>query len=159
MKYIFVREICWRIIMKQIKFFLVVSILFTCSYHAQTIDVKDAWVRVSAKGSNSAAYFKVINKADKNDTLVGAQSNSAEIVEIHETFKENNKMGMRAVKFVELPAKSEINFKPGGLHVMLINLNRNLKNNDTINLVLKFKHSKEIKLKVPVKDMINPMTH
>lgn len=145
--------------MKQIKFFLIVSTLFVSNYYAQTINVKDAWARVSAKGSNSAAYFKVINNSDKNDTLVGAQSNSAEIVEIHETFKENNKMGMRAVKFVGIPAKSEVNFKPGGLHIMLINLNRNLKSNDTINLVLKFKHSKEIKLKVPVKDMTNPMMH
>jgi|YelNatPaOPRAMG01_1025707.scaffolds.fasta_scaffold03033_8 Uncharacterized protein conserved in bacteria len=146
--------------MKHIKLFLlIISIFLTNSNYSQTINIKDAWARVSAKGSNSAAYFKIINNSSKNDTLISAESNSAEVVEIHETFKENNKMGMRAVKFVEIPAKSEVNFKPGGLHIMLINLNRNLKNNDTINLVLKFKLSKEIKMKVPVKDAMNTMKH
>jgi len=146
--------------MKHIKLFLlIISIFLTNSNYSQTININDAWARVSAKGSNSAAYFKIINNSSKNDTLISAESNSAEVVEIHETFKENNKMGMRAVKFVEIPAKSEVNFKPGGLHIMLINLNRNLKNNDTINLVLKFKLSKEIKMKVPVKDAMNTMKH
>jgi len=146
--------------MKHIKLFLlIISIFLTNSNYSQTINIKDAWARVSAKGSNSATYFKIINNSSKNDTLISAESNSAEVVEIHETFKENNKMGMRAVKFVEIPAKSEVNFKPGGLHIMLINLNRNLKNNDTINLVLKFKLSKEIKMKVPVKDAMNTMKH
>lgn len=146
--------------MKHIKLFLlIISIFLTNSNYSQTINIKDAWARVSAKGSNSAAYFKIINNSSKSDTLISAESNSAEVVEIHETFKENNKMGMRAVRFVEIPAKSEVNFKPGGLHVMLINLNKNLKNNDTINLVLKFKLSKEIKIKVPVKDAMNSMKH
>ncbi|MDH7603384.1 MAG: copper chaperone PCu(A)C [Melioribacter sp.] len=146
--------------MKHIRLFLLgISIILTNSNYSQTINIKDAWARVSAKGSNSAVYFKITNNSAKNDTLISAESNSAEVVEIHETFNENNKMGMRAVKFVEIPAKSEVNFKPGGLHIMLINLIRNLKNNDTINLVLKFKHSKEIKMKVPVKDAMNSMKH
>ncbi len=145
--------------MKHIKLLLLVISIFLTNKNYSQINIKDAWARVSAKGSNSAAYFIITNKSVKNDTLIAAESNAAEIVEIHETFKENNKMGMRAVKFVEIPAKSEVNFKPGGLHIMLINLNRNLKSNDTINLVLKFKLSKEIKINVRVRDAINPMKH
>lgn len=151
---------CMRIIMKHIKLILLaVSVFLTNNYQAQTINISDAWARVSAKGSNSAVYFKITNNSMKNDTLISAESDAAEVVEIHETFKEHNKMGMRAVKFVEIPAKSDVNFKPGGLHIMLINLNKNLKNNDTINLILKFKFSKEIKLRVPVKDMGSMMKH
>jgi len=79
--------------MKHIKLFLlIISIFLTNSNYSQTINIKDAWARVSAKGSNSAAYFKIINNSSKNDTLISAESNSAEVVEIHETFKENNKM-------------------------------------------------------------------
>ncbi len=131
---------------------LKIQLLAITTTYSQEIQVKNAWARPSLKGRNSAVYFTLLNPKEQKDTIIKAISEVAEIVEIHETFKKNEMMEMRAIKWVELPSKSEIKFKPGGYHIMLINLNKDLKKDDLINVRLIFKHSKEIKLSVPVKE-------
>ncbi len=112
------------------------------------LSVSDAWARPGMEGGNSAVYFRIRNGGDREDTLYAAESDVAEKVEIHETYKtEKGLMGMRHVPFVVIPAGGEILFKPGGYHVMLINLKRPLKEGDRITLVLRFKVAGEVVLK------------
>ena len=116
--------------------------------------VENAWTRVGAENGNSAMYFDIVNNTSVNDTLIGVASDAAELVEIHETFKrDENKMGMRQVENVPLPAGSTFFFKPMGHHIMLINLMRDLKAGDTVKAVLKFRNSGELKINSPVKNM------
>ncbi len=118
------------------------------------IELKDAWIRVSAQGSNTALFFEVVNNSDKPDTLLAAESNLAEVVEVHETFKrENDMMGMRKVNFVVIPPKSTIKFKPRDLHVMLIKLKSDLKVGDKGEAILVFKNAGKLKAEAAVRDM------
>lgn len=118
------------------------------------IEVKDSWIRVSAKGSNTALFFEVINNSDKPDTLLAAESNLAVVVEVHETFKrDNDMMGMRKVNFVVIPPKSNVKFKPRDLHVMLIKLKSDLKVGDRGEATLVFRNAGKIKTEAIVRDM------
>lgn len=116
--------------------------------------INDAWIRVAASGSNSALFFEVINNSAKPDTLFNAESPLSEVVEVHETFKrENDMMGMRKVKFVVIPPKSSVKFKPRDLHVMLIKLKKDLKAGDKGEATLIFKNSGRVKVEAAVRDM------
>lgn len=122
--------------------------------HQSLITVKDVWARPGAKNANSAIYFVVQNNSSKADTILGAKSKFAEIVEVHESFKrDNDRMGMRQVKFVAVAANSKLEFKPGGFHVMLINLYKDIKTGSSLDATLNFKFAGKIKVKAVVRDM------
>ncbi|MFN3929777.1 MAG: copper chaperone PCu(A)C [Thermoflexus sp.] len=127
------------------------------------IQVQDPWARPGAMGmshgmghggeSTSAVYFVVVNNGDQPDALVGAASDVAEKVELHETVMEGNVAKMRPVPRVEIPAKGRVEFRPRGLHIMLIGLKQDLKVGDTFTVTLRFEKSGEIRISVPVKEM------
>lgn len=138
-------------------FLLVISSVIAAQQNktqATKIEVKDTWIRTSAQGSNSALFFEVVNNSDNPDTLLSAESNLAEVVEVHETFKrENDMMGMRKVNFVVIPPKSTVKFKPRDLHVMLIKLKKDLRQNEKGDATLLFKIAGKIKVNAIVRDM------
>jgi copper(I)-binding protein len=117
------------------------------------IEIKDAWARPAAKHANSALYFSIYNNGEIPDTLINAKSKSADLTEVHETFKrENNQMGMRAVKFIAIPPKSVIELKPGGYHVMLLDMKKDYRTGDFIKTIIKLKNAGIIKIKAVIKD-------
>lgn len=138
---------------KMIFVFFIAGFVFAQSGKTQ-LSVNDPWIRPSAKGANSAFFFQIENKGDKADTLIAAKFAFSEVVELHETFKkENDMMGMRSVKFVAIPAKSSVVFKPRDLHIMLIGLAKDIKTGESHDVKLVFKHAGELKTKAIVRDM------
>lgn len=115
------------------------------------IEIKDPWMRPGAKGMNTAMYFEVVNSGDEADTLYMAKSNLANIVELHETYKKDDMMGMRKTDFVVIKAKSSFKFQPGGNHVMFIDLKRKLKAGDKGEAELYFKKEGKIIVKAVVR--------
>lgn len=115
------------------------------------IEIKDAWIRPAAKGMNSALYFEIVNHNNTPDTLFDAKSNAAKVVEVHETYKKGDMMGMRRTPTVGIEPSSSFKFQPGGHHVMLINLTKNLKEGSSADVSLYFKDAGEIKFKAAVK--------
>jgi len=76
--------------------------------------------------------------SEKNATLVAAESNVAEHVEVHEMAMENNVMKMRQVSGLLLPAGQSVELKPGGYHIMFINLHQQLKEGQQVPITLVF---------------------
>jgi len=116
--------------------------------------IKNEWIRNSTKGTNTACFMDIINNSTKNDTLIKVSSKIAEITEIHETFTEGDKMGMRKINFLVIPAKTTLSLKPRHHHIMLINLLKDLKVGNVEKISLQFSSGKKIELEVPVKSMI-----
>jgi periplasmic copper chaperone A len=117
------------------------------------ITITDAWVRPAIKGGNSALYLVISNNGLKADAVIGAKSKLADIVEVHETYKmANDKLGMRQVKSITVPPKSKIEFKPGGYHVMLLDMTKDFKTGDKFDAVIIFKHACKIKVTAVVKE-------
>lgn len=104
--------------------------------HAQ-VSVKDAWVRATVPQQKATGAFMELNAA-KETRLVSASSPVTPVVEVHEMAVQDNVMKMRQVPGVDLPAGKPVALKPGGYHVMLMDLKQQLKAGDTVSLTLVF---------------------
>jgi len=119
-------------------------------------NISDAWARPAVEGNNSAAYFIIANKSLNSDTLLNASADIARAVEIHETMVTNEGMGaneqmqMVPQDSAKIAALRKTEFKPGGLHVMLIDIQQDLNIGDTFPLTLNFEKAGEITINVPV---------
>jgi copper(I)-binding protein len=119
---------------------------------AEGITVTDQWARPGIKNRNTAVFLKITNNTSADDTLYGANSQIAKVVEIHETYEKGNDMkGMRQVENLIIPAGSTVELKPGGFHIMLIGLNSNLTSEQVASLTLSFKSYGAIKIDAQVK--------
>lgn len=121
------------------------------------IEVKNVWARPTRAGMGgkvtSAAYMVITNKGSEADRLVGAMSDVAEAVEVHQTIKEGDVMRMQPVEGgLEIPAGGSVELKPGGYHIMLIGVKRELKPGDRFSLVLEFQKSGRKVIQVEVKE-------
>lgn len=126
--------------------------LSACGGTEQGIEVREAWMRPAAQGENGAVYFVIHNRGPQ-DTLTGVSSDIAEAVEMHESTMSGDVMQMHRLDSVPLAASSEIKFEPGGLHVMLIDLKKDLKIGDEVEITLHFTNFEDIDVTVPVSDM------
>lgn len=103
----------------------------------------DPWARpasgTAAGGINSAVYFVLDNPGDAPLRLVAAETDVAARVELHETtIDADGVMRMREVQAIEVPPGGSVALEPGGLHVMLLDLRRDLAEGDTFPLTLRF---------------------
>ena len=102
------------------------------------VQVSDAWARATVAGQKGTGAFMKLT-APEGATLVGAVSPVAGVVEIHEMAMEGNVMRMRALpKGLALPAGKAVELKPGGYHVMLMDLKQQLKAGEKVKLDLQF---------------------
>jgi len=116
------------------------------------VTLQEAWARPGIAGGTSAVYFVLENPGSQEESLQSASSDVAEATELHLTeMADDGTMSMQHQMSVPIPAGEEVAFEPGGLHVMLINLQRDLNEGETITLVLKFKNAGEMRLEVPVR--------
>jgi copper(I)-binding protein len=102
---------------------------------AQTT-VTEPWIRGTVPQQRATGLFAQITSA-KGGTLVSANTPVAGVVEIHEMTLDGNVMRMRALpKGLELPAGKAVALKPGGYHVMLLDLKQQLKPGDSVTVTL-----------------------
>lgn len=132
--------------------------LASVSAHAQ-LQVSDAWARATvAQQKASGAFFQLRANADLR--LVEARSPVAMMVEIHEMAMEGSVMRMRAIDGLDLKAGKTVEFKPGGLHVMLMGLNKPLNAGDKLPLTLvyedKAKQRREVQVQAEVRSHPKP---
>jgi len=139
---------------KTIGCFLTMSLVLTLicgAAQAQTVEVKEAWVRTSVPGQRATGAFMKIT-AKENARLVSASSPVAGVVEVHEMKMEGDVMKMRAVQGgLELPAGKTVELKPSGYHVMLMDLKAALPKDSTVPLTLVFKDAKGVESKLELK--------
>jgi len=87
------------------------------------------------------------------DRVVGASSPVAGRVEMHVTMREGDVMKMREVTAFEVPAGGTFELKPGGAHLMLMDLKRPLKKGEKVPLTLKLEKGGELKMELTVEEM------
>ena len=123
------------------------------------VAVKDAWVRATVTQQKATGAFMQLQAA-QDAKLVGAQSPVAGVVEVHEMAMDNGVMKMRAVPALALPAGKAVDLKPGGYHVMLMDLKGQVKEGDTVPVTLVFEGKdgkrQNIEVKAPARSMAQP---
>lgn len=141
------------------KFFLAISLiallLSACNSFRSSqgggIRVEAPWARPAAQGENGAVYFTLLNEGEE-DALLSVQTDVAETAELHMTMiHEGQIMQMQMQHEIPVP-KGKTEFAPGGYHVMLLGLKRDLKVGDSFLLTLRFRKAGEILVTVGVKE-------
>lgn len=136
----------------------VLSIVSIAAVFGADVEIDGAYARASIPNvPNSAAFFVIKNNSDKDIAITGANSDIAEKNELHTHIKENKMMKMMKIEKLVVPAKSSLELKSGGDHVMLMGLKKELKAGDEINLELSFSDGDKKNIKVPVKDLASTM--
>lgn len=131
---------------------LIFAFVFGACSSPEDIEVHQAWVRPTMQGENAAIYLTIHNHTADADELIGATSPAADVIEVHESKLENDIMQMSKVTALPLGPDEEVIFKPGGYHMMLINLKQELVLGQHIGLVLKFKNHDDIVVEVHVEN-------
>lgn len=123
---------------------------------AQAVVVTESWARATVQGQKTSGAFMKLTSKD-GAKLVGVSSPVAGVAEIHEMKMSNDVMKMSAVPALEIPAGKTVEFKPGGYHVMLMDLKAPLSDKTNVPITLVFENAKGVKsqveLRVPVKLM------
>lgn len=122
--------------MKQL--FITGLLALTATAWAQTtVKVEDAWVRGTVATQKATGAFMRLTPST-NARLVEAKSPVAGVVEIHEMAMENDIMKMRQIPGLDLAAGRTTELKPGGYHVMLMDLKQPLKGGEQVSITLVF---------------------
>ena len=140
------------------------------------IKVSDAWSRTSPMVAGAGALYMVIeNTGSTADALTGGTTDIATTVEVHETYAvesmpaESQAMGgmespaasdggmggsvmaMRQIERLDVPAGGTVELKPGGYHIMLIGLTRELVVGEKIDITLAFEKAGDLKVTAEVR--------
>lgn len=116
------------------KLFLSALLALSVNAWAQSVEVKDPWVRATVSATGTGAFMQL--RSAEGGQLLEVRSPVAGVAEVHEMAMVNNVMKMRAVDRLPLPAGQPVDLKPGGFHVMLMDLQAPLKAGETVPLTL-----------------------
>jgi len=125
------------------------------------VRVTDPWVRSTVAGQTVAGAFMKL-ESPVAESLVGASSPAAAKVELHRTIMEGTVAKMRPVGRIDLSPGKTVELKPGGYHIMLVDIVKPLAKGDTVPLRLEFerlgKPKETVDVKAVVKDVMAPMS-
>jgi len=146
----------WSLVSRTAAACLGAVILLCSQVYAQTVkldsvSVSDAYTRATAPGQQVAGGFmKIQNKGNAPDQLLSASSPAAGEVQLHEMAMDGNVMKMRQVKDIAVPAGGSVELKPGGYHLMFLNLKGPFVAGETVPVKLKFAKAGDVEVKFPV---------
>jgi copper(I)-binding protein len=109
------------------------------------VQIEKPWTRATVPGASVAGGYMVIrNQGTAGDRLVGASSPAAATVEMHVHINDNGVMKMREVRGYNVPAKGAFELKPGGAHLMFMDIKRPFKEGEKLPVKLKFEKAGEV---------------
>ena len=125
---------------------------FAAAYAAPALTVDAPYVRLVPPNAPTSAAFMVISNGGPSDrTLIKADSPVARNVELHTHSNEDGVMKMRQVAGIEIKAQGQTRLKPGGFHIMLIDLKQPLKAGDPVAITLEFDDGSTLPVIAPVR--------
>lgn len=138
---------------------LIVSTAFMCAAPSLSfaqdakvgnIAINGAYTRATVAGQAAAGGYMKITSSGAADQLISASSSVSAEVQLHTMKMDGNVMQMREVKQIEVPANGAVDLKPGGLHLMFMNIKAPLKAGDMVPVKLRFAKAGEVEVKMPV---------
>jgi periplasmic copper chaperone A len=121
------------------------------------VSVSNPWVRGVVAGQTVTGAFMTL-KSSEDVRLVEAASPVAGKVEIHKMAMENDLMTMRPISALEVPANTVVELRPGGYHVMLIDLKKPLVTGERIPLKLTFEGKNGARNTVDIRAEVHKLT-
>ena len=133
---------------------LLALILFAALPVQAQVQIDKPWARATAPGASVAGGYMVIRNAGAaTDRLVSASSPASAKVELHLHINDNGVMRMREVPGYDVPAKGSFELKPGGAHLMFMDIKRPFKEGEKVPVKLKFEKAGEVSAEFQVGGM------
>ncbi len=112
---------------------------FAHSYKQGAIMIGHIWARATAPGAHAASvYVPLLNQGGEADALTGGSTEIAATVMLHEVTQQDGVSRMTMINTVPLPPKQPVALRPGGKHIMLTGLKRQLKEGEKFTMTLQF---------------------
>lgn len=124
--------------------------------HAQ-VAVGEPWIRATVAGQKVAGGYMQL-KSPRDVSLVSVNSPAAATVEVHEMAMDGNVMKMRALQKLDLPAGKTVELKPGGFHIMFIDIKEPMKPGAKVPLTLTFEDRDNKRETVEVSAEVRPLS-
>jgi copper(I)-binding protein len=115
--------------------------------------ISETFTRSTVAGQKNAGGFLTIQNEGNVDRLLSAKSNVSASMEIHEMKMDGNVMQMRQVNSLDIPSKGKVELKPGGYHLMFIDIKSPLKAGESVDVQLIFEKAGKVNVKLPIQDM------
>jgi copper(I)-binding protein len=145
---------------KKVSLLSVLALMFFSGFSAYaqnakvgSVQIESAYTRATVPGQMAAGGFMKIENKGAADQLLSASSPVAGEVQLHEMSMDGQVMKMRQVKDIPVPAGGAVELKPGGLHLMFMNIKAPLTAGETVPVKLKFAKAGEVEVKMPVNAM------
>jgi periplasmic copper chaperone A len=121
-------------------------------YDVGSIHISQPWARATPKGAASgAAYMTITNNGKTPDKVSCVSSDAAAECQIHSMTMNNGVMQMRPVEGgLEIKPGETVMLKPGGFHMMLVNLKHPLEQGNTMKATLKFDSAGTVDVDYPI---------
>jgi copper(I)-binding protein len=140
------------------KYFFSLAVLFVLtglSFAESKVVVEGAWVgEVPPSSPVAAAYMTIKNNGTADDKLLGVTSSISGSTMVHQTVVDDKGVAsMDMIDALVIPAGKSVTLKPGGTHIMLMDLKEPVTGKEKIELDLKFENAGEMKIEAPVKKL------
>jgi len=124
------------------------------NYHLNGLTIDHPFARATPPGARSGGAFLVVDNAGNvPDRLLRASSSAAGAVELHQMAMDNGVMKMRALTGMDVPPAGRLELKPGGYHLMMVDLKQPFKAGDHVPLTLTFEKAGSIDVVLEVESM------
>lgn len=114
------------------------------------VEVMEPWVRFLPGKMATGAFMKIKNPTEFEIELVKAESDSANIVELHDHINDNGLMKMSKIEGIKIPSHAAVELKKGSLHIMLIDLKKPLIEGQKVYINLIFKNGQKQRISAEV---------
>lgn len=129
--------------------------LCAASAMAESLTSDDLWLRESVPGSENGAGFGTFhNSTDEDLVIVGASSSASADVELHRHVHQQGQMAMEQIESLTIPAGESVELRPGGYHLMLMQLHEPLQTDDEHTVVLRLNNGERVEFTVQVKSLL-----
>jgi periplasmic copper chaperone A len=136
------------------KLWLLLAAFLAAAPAQAQVKIENAWARATPPGTTMAAgYLTIRNSGAAADRLLAVTSAAAENVQPHITVKDGDILRMREVKGYDIPAKGALELKPGGSHLMFVNIKAPFKEGDKVPATLRFDKAGEVSVEFRVRGL------
>jgi periplasmic copper chaperone A len=133
---------------------------FAHSHEKGDIEVRHPWSRATPPGAKvGVGYLEIRNKGSQPERLLSATSLAAKRVEMHVTEHAGEVAKMRQLRAFEIPGRERLELRPGGAHLMLIDLVQPLKKGERFAVTLRFERAGEIEVQFEVQELGSRKPH
>jgi copper(I)-binding protein len=123
-------------------------------YKAGSIEIMNPWSRATPKGAPTAiGYMSIKNNGAAPDRLIGGSIEVAKEFQLHSMTMENGVSKMRDLKSVDIAPGQTVEFKPGGSHVMFVDLEQPLHQGEHVKGTLTFEHAGTVQIEYAVESV------